>query len=514
MESFVNNQGFWVTKDNNNQPSHQDLQFLSDEQKDVLQQVSSGSNVLMHGPAGTGKSAAINRLMTMLNERKIRYALTAFTGAAAVNVGGQTIHSLFKGLGLMKDDTKVLFKKLKRQSTVMNHLKHLQVLIIDEISMVSSMFFDKIDQLFRLVTTKDLPFGGKQLILSGDFYQLPPIEQSPSGAQFAFESDVWDHLHIKTVTMKKVFRQVENAFIDVLNAVRVGVMDVSVMAVLCKRVDAVIGKDSDIVPTSLFATNRNADTINVEELKKIDEIGRVYDGKCTVTPNQNTSEVNAKDLYKMSMDIRKHCPAPETITLKIGAQVMLRRNLDLSCGLANGSRGIVVAMDASTNFMPRVKFLNGSSRIINPFPFEYKYPHGMIVMTQIPLILAWAMTIHKSQGCTLDLVSISTKNIFQDGQAYVALSRVRSLGGLSLRDFDPRVIKANLKVKERFPVESKPPVTLTSLMRDSSKMDETSLTDDEEDEGTPKPPKKTKRKCKNSAKKRSKKKQKNESPVK
>ena len=448
--TILNNAGFYVKRDPLATASDFELELLSDEQKGMVESALLGENILMHGPAGTGKSVTLKRLIYVLQRRHHRFAITAFTGSAAININGTTIHSFFKGLGLMKEDAETLFKKMKRKPDLMNKVIQLQTLVIDEISMVSSTFFDKIDKLFRLATKIDRPFGGKQIILSGDFYQLPPMEKAKDGAQFAFESKVWKEMQLKTIEMKSVFRQVQGEFIDILHKMRVGELDIGDMSTLCKRVNAKIGTN-DIIPTSLFSTNANADSVNCEQLEKLPGLAVTFMAKCTVNPKPGISEHDTKELFRSSMDIRKYCPAPEELKLKVGAQVMLRRNLDLAGGLANGSRGFVVDFENMTQ-NPIVKFVNGKQRVIDPFEFEFDYVHGKIVVKQLPLMLAWAMTIHKSQGSSLDLVSISTHNMFVDGQAYVAFSRARTLEGLSLRDFDPRAVRVSEKVKAAFPV--------------------------------------------------------------
>jgi ATP-dependent DNA helicase PIF1 len=433
--------------------SADEIAELGEEQALVLTEVIRGNSVLMHGTAGTGKSMVITRLIQMLCRRKRSFALTAFTGAAAVHIGGSTIHSFFTGMGLMCDDIDVLIKKLRRSPQLKNKIKSLSIFIIDEISMVSAVFFSVIDKLFRFATGKDVPFGGVQLLLCGDFYQLPPVDSSEDGLVYAFETEVWNELNLIVVEPTKVYRQVDEEFIDILNEIRTGDVTINAMAALCKCVGKKFEED-EVKATTLFARNVDADRVNDHELGLLSDAVRTYDAECVVLPKPKITEAEMKELYKNSKSAMKHCPAPNTLNIKRGAQVMLRRNLNVASGLANGSRGCVIGYDMNNKF-PVVRFTNGSIITIQEHRFEYKFATGSVTVTQVPLMLAWAMTIHKSQGCTVDRLVMSMDGIRTDGQAYVALSRVRSLEGLSLTDFNPRAIRASSKVKAKFPGQKK-----------------------------------------------------------
>jgi ATP-dependent DNA helicase PIF1 len=447
MHSVLNASGFFVFRDETQ--SIENTPFadgLDNTQIEVIDNVLRGQNILIHGPAGVGKSFVITKLMETLQSMDVVTSLWAFTGAAAIHVGGTTIHSFFKGLGLMKEEPAKLYRKFKRQGVrSILRVKAVRVLIIDEISMVSTIFFDKLDQLLRLICQVDIPFGGKQLVICGDFYQLPPIETRSDGAVFVFESDVWSQLNIQTITLSKVYRQMDTEFVEILHKIRVGKVDVDVIGKLIERVDANIS-NGEIVPTSLFATNQDADEVNIAELLKLEGVTNEFKSECMVTPNLNLNEHELKDLYRTAQDVQKHNVTPTVLQLRPGAQVMLRWNMNIPEGLANGSRGYIMGYKRDSGF-PIVQFNNGNIRTITPHTFEYKYTSGSVSIRQIPLILAWAMTVHKSQGCSLDLVQISMKSIFTPGQAYVALSRARTLEGLSLRDFDPRAIQAHKKVQ-------------------------------------------------------------------
>lgn len=186
--------GFFTTKDEKHAIDPTLLAKLDEKQQRVLCNVNNRVNTLMHGPAGTGKSRTIQAITALLQQQSVAYAITAPTGVAAINIGGSTIHSLFSGLGLMKGTASELFKKLKRNSLTISRIRSLEVLVIDEISMVAAEFLDLMDDLLRLSRGNTRPFGGLCLVLSGDFYQLPPVDKSPDGREFAFESDCWDEL--------------------------------------------------------------------------------------------------------------------------------------------------------------------------------------------------------------------------------------------------------------------------------------------------------------------------------
>lgn len=430
---------------------------LTSAQSEVIESVLSGTNTLMHGPAGTGKSVAIKALVVSLATRNIAFALTAPTGAAAVNVGGSTIHSsLFRGLGLMRGNSTTLWTKLRKQSETLRRLRALQVLIIDEISMVSAAFMDTMNQLIQKARSNTEPFGGLTVLLCGDFFQLPPVvEGGDRGHQpvFAFESQVWDQLLLKTVHMSQVYRQQDDQFVQLLHRMRRAALSSEDMGLLRSMVGTVAANheanvSAGVVPTSLFARNSEAEVTNSSKLEQLlGELHR-FEANVSLVNKPSSSEDDIKELFRVSVEVSKNAPVPQTLGLKVGAQVMLRANLNVEGGLANGSRGSVIAF--SRDGFPVVRFASGATRTIGPFDFEFQYPTGTVVVTQLPLILAWALTIHKCQGATLDAARISTKHMFAPGHAYVAFSRLRSLKGLYLDDFAPGCVYTDSRVSTKF----------------------------------------------------------------
>jgi ATP-dependent DNA helicase PIF1 len=281
---------------------------------------------------------------------------------------------------------------------------------------------------------------------------LPPIETDEDGRQYAFESSVWDLLQLKTINLTQIFRQSNQEFQQILAHMRIGKLNISDISVLIKCIDKNI-VERNIIPTSLFATNNDANNWNHRELQKLDATSEyTYESKCEVVPNRAITDNDRKELFRQSMVVRKHSPSPDDLVLRMGAQVMLRCNLDQRKRLVNGSRGIVIGFNNTNNF-PIVQFKNGGTRVLEPYEFKSTYRTGSIIFTQIPLLLAFAMTIHKAEGCTLDSVCVSTKQIRTNGQAYVAFSRVRTLEGLTLIDFDPRCIVTSSKVLIKYPID-------------------------------------------------------------
>ena len=255
---YTSRSGFQITKDLK-WIEQEHRANLSPQQVEAVNIVVEGRNTFVHGPAGTGKSAIIREMTRIFRELNIKYALCAPTGAAAVAISGQTIHSLFRGCGRMDGDAESMLTKLRRMPQVILKIRQLSVFIIDEISMVSAEFLDLISDLLSLVRRDTEPFGGLQVVVCGDFFQLPPIiDRDSKMSPFAFDAVVWENLKFVNIELTKIFRQCDKEYVDVLNKIRVGDIDIDVIATLVARVDQKIG-DGHTIPTSLCATNRSAD---------------------------------------------------------------------------------------------------------------------------------------------------------------------------------------------------------------------------------------------------------------
>lgn len=381
----------------------------------------------------THNTALIKTFINVYKQNKIM-GITSTTGISALLFGGVTIHS-FLGIGLGQGSVESIVGKLYKRPHLRKRWCDLEVLIIDEISMLSPDLFDKLENIARRIRHNEEPFGGIQLILSGDFLQLPCINSD----NFCFESESWNKCIEHTVYLTEIIRQKDVEFQECLNNVRVGLLPKKTRKLLQTRVGAELTNEFGIKPTKLFSTNVSVDYINNKELDKLAEKDLEfyeYNMEIYVYPGVKDND-QVIDKYK------KSCNAPETLQLCVGAQVMLLWNLDTEGGLVNGSRGVVTSFIGD---IPVIKFLNGRELPIDYNVWEHEEQDKKILrITQIPLKLAYALTIHKSQGCSLDYAEIDLSNTFADGQAYVALSRVRNLEGLSITEIDFDKIKANEK---------------------------------------------------------------------
>ena len=406
------------------------MYYLSESQNIAVNNILEGKNVFITGSAGTGKSYLLN----YLRDKVDGMYLTATTGIAAVNIGGITLHS-WAGLGIEDIPVEKIAQNilsLKGTNTRKRLLKT-KVLAVDEISMLSMETFEKVDKLLRIVRGNDAPFGGIQLILFGDFFQLPPVNSD----NFCFESKVWEEAEIKTIVLKEIFRQKDERFVKLLNNIKNGIVDKNDLEILKSRYGLV--SNDAIKPTILSTHNYIVEKINIEKLNNI--------------PREEENYIADFIGEKKYVDIlKKNCIAKEVLTLKVGSQVMMLKNTYQKDGIINGSNGIVLGFSTKKRY-PIVGFENGVEMTIGPENWEitkFDYNTGeletLAIMQQIPLILSWAITIHKSQGMTLDKVECDLKNSFADGQVYVALSRVRDLNGLYIKSFDVNKIKANKKI--------------------------------------------------------------------
>ena len=411
-------------------------------------------NIFITGMAGVGKSEIIN--LFRLNYEHIRtIGVTSTTGISALLIGGTTLHS-YLGIGLGQGSIKELTSKIEGVSKLKKRWKNLEVLIIDEISMLSPVLFDKLEEIARNIRKNHLPFGGIQLILSGDFLQLPTVGES----NFCFESKKWEECVNEVVYLTENLRQNDREFQDVLSKIRVGNIDEDVEIFLKSCVGKELKNDLKpsemvrettksflgILPTKIYSTNNSVEYINNKELKRMEEDGKqIYSYERDIKFVEGISIKNKQHYLEK---FEKNCNTPATLKLCIGVQVMLLYNLDVKAGLANGSRGVVVDF---IDDIPVVQFVCGEKRIIDHHIWEIKEDDEKIMtMTQIPLKLAYAITCHKSQGATLDFAEINISDCFEFGQAYIALSRVKSRDGLSIVALDYDRIKAHPKAVEYY----------------------------------------------------------------
>ncbi|XP_076601816.1 ATP-dependent DNA helicase PIF1 [Chaetodon auriga] len=398
---------------------------LNKEQAAVLSAVLSGKNVFFTGSAGTGKSFLLKRIMGSLPP-KSTFA-TASTGVAACHIGGTTLHN-FAGIGSGSAPLDQCVELAQRPG-VLQHWTSCRHLIIDEVSMVEAQFFDKLESVARSVRRSTEPFGGIQLIVCGDFLQLPPVSKGKEKASFCFQARSWRKVIQLNMELTEVRRQTDQSFISLLQAVRIGRVTEEVTAKLMESAYHQIERDG-ILATRLCTHKDDVELTNENKLQQLPGSVRVFEA------------LDSDPALVRTIDA--HSPVSRLIQLKVGAQVMLTKNLDVARGLVNGARGVVVAFESGKHGLPHVRFLCGVTEVLKPERWVFKSGSGIhLSRQQLPLKLAWAISIHKSQGMTLDCVEISLARVFESGQAYVALSRARSLEGLRVMDFDPRVVRAN-----------------------------------------------------------------------
>lgn len=403
------------------------------KQREAFDAMVEGRNVLLTGSAGAGKSILITTFYDLYKDSR-HIGITSMTGTSAILLNGTTLHS-FTGIGLGTAPTDTLIMKIQKSPFLTKRWRTLDTLIIDEISMLTPTLLEKLETIAQVIRMNNEPFGGIQLILSADFLQLPCVESE----QFCFESKVWEKCVDKVFYLTKVYRQDDPVFQQCLSEIRLGNMSPETKEILKSRVDAELKTDTGIKPTKLFSLNVSVNRVNQEELEKLNGDLYQYDLEITfIKPKVNRNYLMEK--------FRKQCRVPECLKLCVGAQVMLLHNRDIENHLVNGSRGVVI--DFVEDF-PMVRFLNGMEIIIDYHSWDLEENgHKILSYTQVPLKLAWATSIHVSQGQTLDFVDVDLSNVFERGQAYVALSRVRTLQGLRITGLDFGRIKAHPRAVE------------------------------------------------------------------
>ncbi len=400
----------------------------SPEQQSALDTALLGDSFFLTGSAGTGKSFTLQRVIELIqakfNGRPGAVAVVAPTGAAALQVGGTTIHSYF-GLSTVDKQTAPTHKSWNRKAWF-----QLQVLVIDEISMVADWMLDLLDRMGRESRRqKALPFGGVQLILCGDFLQLPPI-----GGQYCFKSKAWEASMLKCIELQFAYRQgSDQEFASLLLQVRMGQASQALLDSLTHH-RSTADSASDIEPTRLYCKRNSVEQENSDRLNQLPGDTLTF----SALDSGPSWALEPKKLASWSN-------APNHLSLKINAQVVLLKNLDIAGGLVNGSRGIVVGFSHTNE--PVVRFINGTTLTMERAKWTLAHkedPHHIVATRlQYPLDLAWAITIHKSQGMSMDCVYADLNDCFQDGMTYVALSRCRTLAGLTVVGLSRGTIRAS-----------------------------------------------------------------------
>jgi ATP-dependent DNA helicase PIF1 len=440
--------------------------ILAPEQQRAIDLVKSGKSVFITGPAGSGKSMVIKCICDWATLHSKKIQLTALTGCASLLLGpgATTIHSWAK-IGYGTDPAKVILNRLRSNPKACAGWKQTQILVVDEVSMMSCKLFELLDTVGRTLRNRDAPFGGIQLIFSGDFFQLSPIadksDETGNSGKFCFESPLWSSIFSPEahIQFTSIFRQTDPTFQAILDGIRRGVCTAEHADILNQR----LAKDFDpddhngCTPVELFPQRKQVDGFNATkfrclpgEIKKYPCIQRT---NCTnwLTDNKpfTEEEQDAVDNASMKMVedelkfLSTNAPFMMDLELKIGTAVMCTANLDLPAGICNGTIGLVQRF---VNETPVVRFHNGVEMVI-PVKWWQSPKIPCCAISQYPLLYAWSMSIHKAQGVSLPLARMNIGGgIFTEGQTYVALSRVCSLDGLYLTAFYQNKIRANPKV--------------------------------------------------------------------
>lgn len=437
---------------------------LSLEQQLTLDEFIKGNNIFLTGPGGSGKTELIKRIVKICEEKNKIFQVCALTGCAAIllNCNAKTIHS-WAGIGLAHGTIDEVVCKVTKNKYKIPIWQNIEILIIDEVSMMSSKLFDILDLIAKKIRNNIKPFGGIQVIFAGDFYQLPPIGNDIISSEFCFESKIWEKTFNIIIELTKIYRQTDQKYTDILNELRIGKLNISSIEILNENINKSIPINTEFKPTILMPRRKEVDLINEQEYSKLNDTEEHIYTLSRLDPNdpilvnkymQNNMKNNMKNkIFNNQIEIEytfleNNIIADKIISLKKGTQVMCIVNIDLNCQspLVNGTQGIVV--DFNKNGLPIIQLNNGSKRLID-YHIWLSEINLNIAIKQIPLIYAWALTIHKCQGATLDVAQIDVgSTIFECGQTYVALSRVKNLEGLYLTSFNPEKIKINKKVQE------------------------------------------------------------------
>lgn len=438
---------------------------LSREQQLAFDKYVLGKNIFITGPGGSGKSALIKKIYKHARNFEKNIHVCALTGCAAVllNCNAKTLHS-WAGIGLGKGSIENLIKKIKSNKYAKALWKGTDILVVDEVSMLSLKLFTILNEIGKAVRGSSKPYGGIQLVFSGDFYQLPPVgdKDDPDSMRFCFESDDWNSIFHRDCQIQfvKIFRQTDDIYAGILNQIREGKIKRKANDLLLQYVGRQYAPDLVAEPTKLFPTKMKVENINNSKMSVLHGDEKEFKLKLVTDaeiPGKNDrlirAQYNEKEI-QMELDyLSANLICDKNIILKVGAQVMCIVNIksadDKGIDVCNGSQGIIVGFCPHSG-LPRVKYNNGIEMIMMRHMWLSEKIPGICV-SQIPLILAWALTIHKSQGATMDAAEIDVgSGIFECGQTYVALSRVKSLDGLYLTSFDAKKIMINKKVKDYY----------------------------------------------------------------
>lgn len=418
-------------------------------QDEALAILKTGANCFLTGEPGSGKTHTVNQYVAWLRSLGVEPSITASTGIAATHIGGHTIHS-WSGIGIKRELSDYELDRIAQTERVVRRVRNTSILIIDEVSMLSADTLTMVEAVCREVRGTSRPFGGLQVLLVGDFFQLPPVERKQynennrdnendeqlfdEGPQtvFAFGSSAWKSLNPITCYLSEQHRQEDEKFLEILSAIRRGEVDDEHRELLMSRHMAGQGTQA----AQLFSHNADVDHLNDVELGKLDE-------------SAHTFTMVGRGSDKIVDTLKRGCLSPDVLVLKVGARVMFTKNDISGHAFVNGTLGTVTGFPVGNGY-PIVKTHSGRTLVVEPAEWRIdEQGRTLARINQLPLRLAWAMTVHKSQGMSLDAAHMDLSRAFEYGQGYVALSRVRTLSGLSLAGLNQRALEVHPGVQKQ-----------------------------------------------------------------
>ncbi len=400
-------------------------------QSQALEILKTGANVFLTGEPGAGKTYVINEYIAWLEATGLTVAVTASTGIAATHLGGMTIHS-WSGLGIKNDLTRGELETITGREKLMKRIKKTDVLVIDEISMLDGKSLDLVELICRTIRNRDEAFGGLQVVLVGDFFQLPPIARHGEIKRYAFQSHTWERMRPLICYLGEQHRQEDELLLSLLSAIRSGEIEEDHFTLLNEQTEI---EYEGIEPTRLYTHNADVDSVNESHLKSLPGTGRTF-------------KMSGRGAKARVESLTKQCLSPERLVLKEGAMVMCTKN-NFEEGYVNGTMARVVGFSGTDNW-PVIETTDKRKLTIKPQSWEMMEDGKVMAsIEQVPLRLAWAVTVHKSQGMSLDAAEIDLSKAFVFGQGYVALSRVRSLAGLKVLGMHPNALQVDPEVRRR-----------------------------------------------------------------
>ena len=445
------------------------MKFLRTSQEDAFEILNSSKNVFLTGAPGSGKSFTIKKFVAHCKSKDINVAVTALTGCAAFLIGGQTVHS-WSGIGTGELPPLSLVEKVKKSKKIKNWYRT-KILIIDEISMMSSELFHKLNKIGQIIRKNDKPFGGIQLITVGDFHQLKPVK-----GEYVFTDTLFEEITEYGIYLNKIYRQKEKKYLRLLDQLREGDLDETSEKYIKKIMKKKVNKEDDIQPTKLMSLNKQVDEINKKRLEAINEKEYIFTASDIKYDVYNDGKKYSFKMQQEEMEtmITKYTNSNYNVKLKKGAQVMLLKNYDAEVGLVNGAIGVITQINEFKGIpnTVMVKFNrtrdnkikddnneNEASLLyeLQRDKFEVHNDDFSFTFNQVPLRCAWATSIHKSQGQSISCCEVDIgRSIFTEGQMYVAMTRIidpfpkekEHNKGLYISDFSRKALRVNRDVVE------------------------------------------------------------------